>query len=186
MQHGALQRRARLLLSAHIYTSYQVASLLQNTHQATHHQENYFFDGASKELSKERAVLRVRFYNQDRKCTITLKGKSVIVDGIGRASELEDTADPITSRRYLQHPGELLALQHPVMQAVRDTYHPDSGLVCLGGFRNVRQVFTWEGFTLELDETGYEWGTVYEIEVETTEPEVGAGRESDGAGASRE
>lgn len=40
-------------------------------------------------------------------------------------------------------------------------------LVCLGGFRNVRSDFDWAGAKLELDETQYEWGTVYEIEVES-------------------
>lgn len=40
-------------------------------------------------------------------------------------------------------------------------------LVCLGGFRNVRSDFDWAGCKLELDETQYEWGTVYEIEVES-------------------
>lgn len=42
-----------------------------------------------------------------------------------------------------------------------------SELVCLGGFKNVRSDFDWEGFKLELDETHFDWGTVYEIEVET-------------------
>jgi len=45
------------------------------------------------------------------------------------------------------------------------------GLKCLGGFKNVRDVFAWEGLKIELDETKYEWGTVYEIECETSEPE---------------
>lgn len=40
-------------------------------------------------------------------------------------------------------------------------------LVSLGGFKNVRKDFDWEGFKLELDETQFEWGTVFEIEVET-------------------
>ncbi len=42
-----------------------------------------------------------------------------------------------------------------------------SELVSLGGFKNVRSDFDFEGFKLELDETQFEWGTVYEIEVET-------------------
>lgn len=42
-----------------------------------------------------------------------------------------------------------------------------SELVSLGGFRNIRKDFDWEGAKLELDETQFEWGTVYEIEVET-------------------
>ena len=40
-------------------------------------------------------------------------------------------------------------------------------LLSLGGFRNIRKDFDWEGAKLELDETQFEWGTVYEIEVET-------------------
>ena len=51
----------------------KVAQLLQSTHQATHHQENYFFDGTGSELSKERAVLRLRFYDTDKKARLTLK-----------------------------------------------------------------------------------------------------------------
>ena len=41
------------------------------------------------------------------------------------------------------------------------------GLVCLGGFRNIRGDYDYEGLKLELDETIYEWGTCFEIEVET-------------------
>ncbi|KAJ7009709.1 hypothetical protein NC653_000421 [Populus alba x Populus x berolinensis] len=37
-------------------------------------------------------------------------------------------------------------------------------LVCLSGFRNVRQVFDWKGLKLELGETIYDFGTSYEIE----------------------
>lgn len=40
-------------------------------------------------------------------------------------------------------------------------------LVCLGGFNNTRQEFEWGGHLLELDETKFEWGTVYELECET-------------------
>jgi uncharacterized protein YjbK len=43
--------------------------------------------------------------------------------------------------------------------------------VCLGGFRNVRNVYHWEGLKIELDETLFDFGTAYEIECETSEPE---------------
>lgn len=36
-------------------------------------QENYFFDGAGQELSSKRVVLRVRFYDVDRKAVLTVK-----------------------------------------------------------------------------------------------------------------
>jgi hypothetical protein len=40
----------------------------------------------------------------------------------------------------------------------------------MGGFKNVRMDFDFMGFKLELDETQYEWGTLYEIEIETVSP----------------
>ena len=46
-------------------------------------------------------------------------------------------------------------------------------LVCLGGFKNLRRDYAWEGFKLELDETQFDWGTVYEVEVETVRPAQG-------------
>jgi hypothetical protein len=45
--------------------------------------------------------------------------------------------------------------------------------VCIGGFRNRRQEYEWEGVVLELDETYFEHGTLYEIECETvSDPHV--------------
>jgi hypothetical protein len=40
-------------------------------------------------------------------------------------------------------------------------------LSCIGGFFNRRVVYSWEGETLEVDETCYDHGTLYEIECET-------------------
>lgn len=40
-------------------------------------------------------------------------------------------------------------------------------LICLGGFRNERKDIKYEGLKMELDATTYEWGTCYEIEIET-------------------
>ncbi|KAJ0075956.1 hypothetical protein Patl1_34621 [Pistacia atlantica] len=47
----------------------------------------------------------------------------------------------------------------------------NSEFVCLGGFKNVRGVYEWKGLKLELDETIYGFGTCYEIECESLEPE---------------
>ena len=35
----------------------------------------------------------------------------------------------------------------------------------------MRKVVPWQGETLEIDETQYPWGTVYEVECETKSPE---------------
>jgi uncharacterized protein YjbK len=47
---------------------------------------------------------------------------------------------------------------------------PVQELKSLGGFKNIRKVCLWEGHTLEIDETCYDWGTVYEVECETDQP----------------
>lgn len=51
----------------------------------------------------------------------------------------------------------------------------ENGLDCLGGFRNVRNVFDWQGLKLEVDETDYGFGTSYEIECESEEPDRAKG-----------
>ena len=33
-------------------------------------------------------VLRLRFYNGEEKCVVTVKGKTLLVDGIGKSSEV--------------------------------------------------------------------------------------------------
>ncbi|PWA65738.1 protein kinase-like domain, CYTH-like domain protein [Artemisia annua] len=49
------------------------------------------------------------------------------------------------------------------------------GFVCLGGFKNLRNVYEWNGLVLEVDETSYEFGKLYEVECESTEPERAKG-----------
>lgn len=58
------------------------------------------------------------------------------------------------------------------MRRVKEEYGiGEKGLVCLGGFRNVRAVYEWSGLKLELDETHYDFGMNYEIECESSDPE---------------
>lgn len=59
-----------------------------------------------------------------------------------------------------------------IVRRVREEYGiGEKGLVCLGGFRNVRAVYEWKGLKLELDETQYDFGMNYEIECESCDPE---------------
>ena len=52
---------------------HKVMALLEKDLMATHHQENYFFDGAKQEITSTRTVLRCRFYNKDEKALLTCK-----------------------------------------------------------------------------------------------------------------
>ena len=85
--------------------------------------------------------------------------------------------DPAAARAALADPARLLALGLPFLNALQAGLGaPLPGLVCLGGFENVRQEFEWEGVLLELDETKYEWGTLYELECETVRRVAPGGR----------
>ncbi|XP_047311298.1 triphosphate tunnel metalloenzyme 3 [Impatiens glandulifera] len=150
----------------------KVFSILSPFHLRTHRQYNTFFDGSSKELSSQRAILRLRFYDGDSKCVVCLKGKAVIVDGVSRVEEDEEEIDPLIGRECVEDPSKLGSIDSRILRRAKDEFGvSDVGFVCLGGFHNVRQVFEWNGLVLELDETSYEFGTCYEIECESLEPE---------------
>ena len=124
------------------------------------------FDGSGGELSSRRCVLRVRFYNKDRKAVITFKGEQVLAEGIGTAEEEEEEVDPAAARGFLAAPQSLLDLDSPLLRKLRER-HTMRGLVCLGGFDNFRKEFVWRGHLLEVDQTSYPWGTRHELECET-------------------
>ncbi len=136
-----------------------------------HEQENWFFDGASKELSNKRVVLRLRFYDTDRKALLTCKGKQVLEGGVGTAPEEEETLDPKLARGYLADPQTLLECSSPLIAKLKSQYGLKKGLTLLGGFQNLRKEYSWRGNLLELDQTSYPWGTLHELECETTAPE---------------
>lgn len=153
-----------------------------NKHIATHEQENFFLDGPNKELSSKMAVLRIRFYDVDKRALVTLKGKQKLVDGVGRGTEVEfDFPDAKAARKFVEtgeggssSSSSAFLTEAPqdnqVLKSLRDDYAATE-LVCIGGFRNVRKEFEFEGHTLELDETRFGHGTVFEIEVESADPE---------------
>ncbi|KAK1268150.1 hypothetical protein QJS04_geneDACA006442 [Acorus gramineus] len=154
-----------------------LSDVLSPYHLRTHLQENVFFDGAAAELSSNAAVLRLRFYGpDDSRCVASIKARAVISGGIGRAEEDEEELDPLLARPCVAEPGRLAALaaaSRVVRRAVEEFGVGEGGFVCLGGFRNVRAVYGWveAGLTLEVDETRFEFGTAYEVECETAEPE---------------
>ncbi|WOK98286.1 triphosphate tunel metalloenzyme 3-like [Canna indica] len=155
----------------------RLSDALAPHHLRTHLQENLFFDGAAGELSSRFAVLRIRFYDGDSRCVISLKAKARLVGGISRVEEDEEDIDPALGRACAAEPWRLAdaAGSSRIMRRVIEEFGSEGKMgsfVCLGGFRNVRAVYGWKhGLTLELDETQYDFGTSYELECETTDPE---------------
>jgi len=155
-------------------THQKLSNFLSPFHTQTLIQENIFFDGTNKELTSNLAVLRIRFYNMEH-CVLSLKAKPVISGGISRMEEHEEPLDPALARACIAEPWRLLSVESSnILKRVRDEYHvgENGGLVCLGGFRNVRAVHEWKGLKLELDETNYDFGTSYELECESHDPQT--------------
>eukprot|EP00253_Pinus_taeda_P001207 PITA_01207 len=147
----------------------QVARLLAPFRLATHLQENQR-RAERRAGGSPPAVLRLRFYDGDSRCVVSLKGKAVIADGISRMDEEEEDVDSVLGRACIAEPWRLVGLECGIVKRVLAEYGC-KGFVCLGGFRNVRGVFDWQGLKIELDETQYDFGTCYEIECESSDPE---------------
>lgn len=154
-----------------------LSSILSPFLQKTHFHHNFLFDGAVSELSSRRAVLRIRFYGEDpgtaERCVLCLKAKAVIADGISRVEEDEEELDPSMGRAIWADPNLIGLTESRVLKRVREEFgvKEDSGYVCLGGFKNVRGVYDWNGLKLEVDETLFDFGTLYEVECESSEPQ---------------
>lgn len=85
--------------------------------------------------------------------------------------EHEEPFDTSLGRACIAEPWRLLSIESSeILKRVRDEYRV-GGFVCLGGFRNVRAVHRWNGLKLELDETSYDFGTCYELECESDDPD---------------
>lgn len=152
----------------------RLSAVLSSYHRRTHLQENLFFDGPNAELASNLAALRIRFYDLDSRCVLSLKSKPQISGGISRIEEQEEPLDPTVGRHCAADPSRLLLIESShIIRRVREEFDlGGKGLVCLGGFRNVRGIYEWNGLKLELDETLYTFGTAYEVECETSHPQT--------------
>ncbi|KAK4802282.1 hypothetical protein SAY86_000485 [Trapa natans] len=171
-EHGKNSMEVEIKLKLPDSAAHQrLSDILSPFHLETLIQENAFFDSPVDDLAKNLAALRLRFYNLDSRCVLSLKAKPVISSGISRVEEEEEPLEPILARRLVAEPSRILAIHASnIARRVREEYGVRD-LVCLGKFRNVRGVYEWEGLKLEVDETTYDFGTSYEVECETAEPE---------------
>ncbi|KAH3744927.1 triphosphate tunnel metalloenzyme 3 [Pelomyxa schiedti] len=136
-------------------------------------QRNVFFDGLNGELGSKRAVLRLRFYDLSGEpyCLITVKEDNKLVDGISRSGETEEHIDFGEGLTIVANPALIMTTSNNLLTLIRQKYNCTS-FKCLGEFNNMRHVINWEDHKIELDETRFAFGKTWEIEVESTIPEV--------------
>ncbi|XBI25420.1 hypothetical protein VPH35_050360 [Triticum aestivum] len=125
----------------------------------------------------------VRLYgtdDRDPSCAVlTLKRPPRIDAGVSRVEEVVEPLDPALALTCIDNPARLGTVDSPIVRLVSDEYGvggDTAPFVCLGGFRNTRGVYELEegegqGLVLELDETHFDFGTNYELECETAEPD---------------
>ncbi|GMH03617.1 hypothetical protein Nepgr_005456 [Nepenthes gracilis] len=153
----------------------KLISILSPFHVQTLLQENIFFDTPTFLLAANRSALRLRLYDHDRRCVLSFKSSPAISDGISRAEEIEQEIEPTVGRACVAEPWRLSRIEpsNGVSERAREIIGGEDlfgKLVCLGGFRNVRNVYEWRGLKLEVDETLFDFGTSYEIECESENP----------------
>ncbi|XP_021999230.1 triphosphate tunnel metalloenzyme 3 isoform X2 [Helianthus annuus] len=152
----------------------KLSDILSLYHTKTHLQQNLFFDTPQLTLATTHlAALRLRFYDLDTQSILSLKSKPKLSNGISRIEEIEHPLDPTLARACAAEPRRFSAVQGSgVLERVVGEFGVGlDELVCLGGFRNVRAVYIWNGLKVELDESEYEFGVCYEVECESDRPE---------------
>ncbi|XP_020195644.1 triphosphate tunnel metalloenzyme 3-like [Aegilops tauschii subsp. strangulata] len=140
-------------------------------------------DSPARPLAASAAAQRVRLYGTDdrdpSRAVLTHKRRPRIDAGVSRVEEVVEPLDPALALTCVDNPARLGAVDSPIVRLVSDEYDVSGDkapFVCLGGFRNTRGGYELEegegqGLMLELDETPFDFGTNYELECETAEPE---------------
>lgn len=144
-------------------------------------QTNYFIDTEGKLLKHRGDFLRYRVEDGVDKAKLTLKENRNITDGISNCIELEEKIDilkscldqcSISSRLSDQFVDELSSYSSVIIPELsKRNYGLKQGWY-LGSFVTDRTVCNWKNLTVELDESDYLGNFQYEIEIETSEPEV--------------
>lgn len=94
----------------------------------------------------------------------------MIANGVSRVEEDEEDMDPAIGKGCFEDPQKLMDADSRVLTRVKQEFGI-KGFVGLGGFRNVRNVYKWNGVKLEVDEVKYDFEDMYEVECESLEPE---------------
>ncbi|KAK1548108.1 hypothetical protein Q3G72_011085 [Acer saccharum] len=93
-----------------------VSNLLAPFYKQTLFQDNIFFDDNLSKLSSNSAVLRLRFYNLNSHCVLSLKAKPQISDGISRVEEIEEPISVSVASNCVAQPSLLSKIDPEIMK----------------------------------------------------------------------
>ncbi|MBT3783976.1 CYTH domain-containing protein [bacterium] len=125
-------------------------------------QVNYYLDSPGRELLDKGEMFRLRLL--DESVLITLKYNVHATDGFFECSQVEEEF----CRKELDSPEEIIS------ELNLEEFFPylPSELVVVGSLSNLRRVFQWGIYILELDETTLPGQEIeYELECETKDPQ---------------
>ncbi|KAJ6230868.1 triphosphate tunnel metalloenzyme 3 [Anaeramoeba flamelloides] len=130
-------------------------------------QENHYFRIYDREGFVLPKKIRLRFY--DSKCVLTYKDNHIIKNGISISGEQECEIDYKEAKKYIGKKNNAEFIEQfkdsVVVQYLFSKHQPYS-INHIGSFKNIRHVFHWESYHLEIDKTIFDFGIGYEIEVE--------------------
>ena len=152
-------------------------SLSNSTLKANLVQQNVFIDTKTLDLNAQRINFRLRksVSRDGTTCYLTMKGKNTagkhINNGILCVNELEQKITQSDFNEMCNDPNLIPNYEYDLVKELLDSTKSRE-FQKVGEFTNNRTVFDYDNLTLECDETTYEFGTAYEIEVEHAEPEL--------------
>ncbi|KAI3648228.1 hypothetical protein MP228_006082 [Amoeboaphelidium protococcarum] len=136
-------------------------------------QTNNFFDSEDNALQKVRNVMRIRQKIKSggsESYVLTLKGNAVLENGVSRVEENEETLGSDVAKRLIEDPSQIAEAastsKSALLKQIIEKFDDQSGWKKVGSFKNQRQKFQWKDYVLEVDETMFQHGTCYEIELE--------------------
>ncbi|KAI3630599.1 hypothetical protein MIR68_012034 [Amoeboaphelidium protococcarum] len=137
-------------------------------------QTNNFFDTEDNALQKVRNVMRIRQKIKSggsESYVLTLKGNAVLENGVSRVEENEETLSSDEAKSLIEDPTQMISQatstsKSALLKQIFEKFNDQSGWKKVGSFKNERQKFQWKDYVLEVDETMFQHGTCYEIELE--------------------
>jgi uncharacterized protein YjbK len=136
-------------------------------------QKNTFID-TCQELNSRKVTFRLRKSESvlQTSCYITIKGlvSKNLENGIMKVSELETEINVEDYLKIIENPFLILDFDKYELIKTLKAETISRKFSISGEFSTIRHIYDYDEMKIEVDETIYEFGNAYEIEIENTDP----------------